>query len=710
MLQAIIRKGSVSAEEVPAPIVSKGGVLIRVVNSCISAGTEMASLSSGSGTVIRSLLKQPEKVSKILMLIRSEGLSKLLEQYAYLKKSGQPTGYSVSGIVIACGSEVEGFSPGDQVAASGGGYAFHAEFVDVPKNLVVKIPSGVGFAEASTLALGAIALHGVRRTETKLGEFVVVIGAGILGLLAMQLLKASGIRVIITDKDKSRLEVAHLLGADLAICIEEDDPVAGVMNYTAGKGADAVLFAAATSESHTLSQAFQMCRRKGTVVLMGVSGMEINRKDIYAKEIDFKISTSYGPGRYDLQFEEQGIDYPYGYVRWTERRNFEEYLRLIQIKNLNLNLLINKIFPIDQAGQAFESLKTSVDKPLIVLLDYGLPAHGQSQLPETKMALRTISPGNKGPVRVGLLGTGQFALSVHLPNLKHLKDKYTIHALASQSGIKAKNAAQFYGATYATTRYEDIIHDPDIELVMICTRHGNHARLALEALRAGKHVFVEKPLATTIEDLEALELYISEHRNSLPILMVGYNRRYSPSICEIKKYTDNRMGPLYIHYRMNAGFQPADHWVHQDGGRIVGEACHLVDLTNALINHPVLSHQSVALNPKAGKILAGDNLVLNLKYGDGSIASIQYVASGNRKLPKEYMEIHFDEKSIVMDDYKSITGYGLKTSSLRSSKSHKGHLEELEVLYDFLSGQEKAWPVPPESLFETTRITLHLGQ
>jgi predicted dehydrogenase/threonine dehydrogenase-like Zn-dependent dehydrogenase len=706
MLQALIHKGSVKAEEVPAPLVEKGRILIRVVNSCISAGTEMASVSSTGKSPVRIMREQPEKIRKIFDMIRSEGLRKIADQYKFIKESGQPTGYSVSGIVIGLGEGVTGFKVGDHVAAAGGGFAYHAEFVEVPVNLVVAIPDGLPFSEASTVAIGAIALHGVRRAGLEIGEFCIVMGVGILGLIAVQILKKSGIRVIAIDIDENRLGLASTLGSDFIVNSGTEDPVKAVENITEGRSSDAVLFAASTSDSKPLSQAFQMCRRKGKVILMGVSGMELNRKDIYPGELDLNISTSYGPGRYDKNYEENGVDYPYAYVRWTEGRNFTEYLRLLATKQVAIEPLIHKQFPVEEAGVAFDSLKDKENKPLIVLLDYGVPADIASVPVSRKLILNPIPSLKNDRIRVGILGVGNFAQSVHLPNLKKLESKFQIYALASHSGVKAKNAGSFYNAQYVTTEYDEILRDDNIDLVMICTRHGNHASLALRALKAGKHVFVEKPLATNAADLKLLEEYIESNPGTLPLLMVGYNRRFSPYTREIKKHTDHRIGPLFIHYRMNAGFQPRDHWTHQDGGRIIGEACHILDLVNSLTNSRIVSCHAESIDGVNSKFTFADNKSILLKYEDGSVAAVEYLSLGSKSMAKEYMEIHFDEKSIVLDDYRELTGYGIRMKELHSKMSLKGHMEELEILHDCLSGKSKGWPVEWWQLLQTSSTLL----
>jgi predicted dehydrogenase len=452
-----------------------------------------------------------------------------------------------------------------------------------------------------------------------------------------------------------------------------------------------------------------MCRRKGKVVLMGVSGMELNRKDLYPGELDLLISTSYGPGRYDKDYEEDGKDYPYGYIRWTERRNFTEYLRLLESGKIQIEQLVRKVYPIEEAELAFDSLKDSHNKPLIVLLDYGKPDIGASLPISRKLDLNRNAHVKEGLIRVGIIGIGHFSQSVHLPNLKKLSNKYLIYALASQSGVKVKNAGTFYNVQYVTTQYDEIISDNNIDLVMICTRHGNHASLALKALQAGKHVFVEKPLATNDADLTALEAYFETKSGDTPLLMVGFNRRFSPYIREIKKHTDKRVGPLLIHYRMNAGFQPTDHWTHKDGGRIIGEACHIIDLMNALVNSKVVSVHSENTFTGNSKFTSEDNKSILVKYEDGSLATIEYISMGSKELSKEYMEVHFDEKSIILDDYRQLSSHGFKIRPIHSKAGLKGHLEELEVLHDCLKGNKPGWPVDLAALSETTRITFNIA-
>lgn len=708
MLQAIIKRGKVRAEEIPTPLVSDGSLLIKVVNSCISAGTEISGVKATEKSVIKKALEKPEHIIKFLKWIQNEGLENAIERAKGINNASQPTGYSISGIVIAIGKGVTGFRVGDKVAAAGAGIANHAEFVDVPQNLVMNMPKDMGFMEASSVTLGGIAIQGVRRADLKLGEYCVVIGAGILGLLSIQMLKNSGIRVAAIDLDEKRLEIAKELGCEIAINPTQEDFIKTINNWTCGHGTDAVLFTAATSSSEPLSQAFQICRKKGKVVLVGVVGMEIKREDIYAKELDFIISTSYGPGRYDRNYEEKGLDYPYPYVRWTENRNMEEYLRLVHNGAIKLDKIINAVYPINNVTDAFESLQNHKDKPLMVILDYGRFEEKQLEqyLNHDKKVFINTNPINKDTINIGLVGTGGFATGMHLPNIKKLNDKFKLYAVMNRTGHKAKSVASQYGANYATTDYNDILNDENIDLIMICTRHDSHASFVLKALKAGKNVFVEKPLAVNQEELNEIKKYYSDDTiTNKPILMVGFNRRFSKYAQEIKKHTDRRINPLFIHYRMNAGFIPFNSWIHEDGGRIIGEACHIIDLMTFLTGSKVESINYESLTPNNGKFSDSDNKSIILKYQDGSICTIEYFAVGSKDFPKEYMEVHFDEKTIVMDDYKSLKGFGIKTKDISTETSEKGQLEELEYLYTALKEPNETWPIDFWDMIQTTEIT-----
>ena len=712
MIQALVKKGKVLCEEVPAPVVSKGSVLIKVVNSCISAGTEVSGVTASGKSLVKRAFEQPEKIAKVLKMLKSNGIAKTYKKVVGEVEASNPTGYSISGVVIGIGEGVSNFEIGDKVAAAGGGVASHAEYVDVPVNLVVKIPYGLDFLNASTVALGSIAMQGVRRADLKLGEFCVVFGVGILGLLTIQILIISGVRIAAIDIDENRLNIAKELGAEVILNAQKENSIKVITNWSVGFGADVVIFTASTESNEPLSISFNMCRRKGKLVLVGVSGMTIKRNDIYSKELDFLVATSYGPGRYDKDYEEKGIDYPYAYVRWTEKRNMIEYLRLINQGIIKLEKLINKIYPIDKVMEAFNSLKNTQNKPLMVILDYGKIEFEKLDFYRNheRKVIKNNNPIKKGIINIAIIGVGNFATGMHLPNIQKLKNKYKLYAVMDRVGLKAKTIAEQYKANYATTEFNDILNDKNVDLVMVCTRHDSHAELTLKALRAGKNVFVEKPLATNQKDLDKIKEFYKEGKiQNKPVLFVGFNRRFSMYAREIEKQTDKRINPLFIHYRMNAGFIPLDHWVHENGGRIVGEACHIIDLMTFLIGTKIKSIYSESLNPKTGLMSKSDNKTIILKYDDGSIATIEYFAVGSKEFPKEYMEIHFDEKTIIMEDYKSLKGYGFRINELSTKTSQKGQLEELERLYITLKGDNPNWPIAFWDMVQTTNVTLQIN-
>jgi len=704
MIQTVIKKGVVSGESVGRPQLSPLHILIRTTFSCISAGTELSSVKTSGTSLIKRALTQPDNVKQVLEGIKQKGFSKIVKKVQGELSGGKAIGYSLSGVVEAVGDDVRDFMVGDRVTASGAGYANHAELVTVPVNLVAKIPANVSLQDASTATLGAIAMQGVRRADLKMGEFCVVYGSGILGLLSVQILVAGGIRVAAVDINDNRLKLASMFGAELALNPNSMDIINDVNVWTAGMGADAVLFCAATSDSGPLSQSFKMCGRKGRVVLVGVSGMEINRADIYKKELDFMISTSYGPGRYDDNYEVKGNDYPYAYVRWTENRNIIEYLRMIGAGKVHLDQMINRVFPIAKVTEAYESFNNGGgNAPILALLEYT-----QSKEPavahDTKCIVNEITPRD-GIIRVGIVGCGSFAVNTHLPNLAKLKDKFSVYAVMDRKGLKSKNIATQFGAKFATTDYEDILNDRNIDLVLITTRHDSHAEFVLKALKAGKNVFVEKPLSVNYEELELLKTYFTSEVKHMPLLFVGYNRRFSLYATEIKKHTKNRISPLFIRYGMNAGYIPLDHWVHESGGRIIGEACHIIDLMTYFTESEIESIAVQSLSNGDSQYTAADNKSIVLKYKDGSVCVIDYFATGSKKHPKEVMELHFDGKTITMNDYKTLDGKGINIKPITSKNSQKGQFEELLALYDSLTGKSKKWPIEYWELIQTSEIS-----
>lgn len=697
MIQTIVKKGKVIKEEVLTPNVSYSSVLIKVVNSCISPGTELSGIDISGKSIIKKALEQPEKVRKALDWVFNDGIDSSIIKYKSETEIGSPTGYSLSGIVIGLGKNVTEFNLGDKVVAVGGGYANHAEIVDVPKNLVVKMPADLDFISASTAALGSIALNGIRRANLQIGEFAVVYGTGLIGLITLQILIHSGIRVATIDKDNERLEISKKFGAEISFNGDDSTLIKQILNWTDGYGADAVIFTASTSSNLPLSNSFKMCKRKGKVVLVGVSGMQIQRSDIYKNEIDFLISSSYGPGRYDRNYEEKGLDYPYAFVRWTINRNIKEYLRLLKIGAVNINELKLKIVEIENVVEAFELLKSN-SKPLGIILQY----HNTEQNRHKILISTKYSKCNK--INIAVVGIGGFAKSVLLPNLYKLRDKFNLVSLMSNSSHKVKGFSDIYNPAYITNNYDELLNDENIDLIFIATRHRNHGELVIKAIQKGKNIFVEKPLTINHSDLETIEKHYQ--KNSSPILMVGYNRRFSKYACEIKKHIINRINPLIINYRFNAGYLPKDHWIYEQGGRIIGEACHIFDLFNFLIESEVESINVESINPKNDFFSKSDNKIMTLKYKDGSLANFLYFANGNEKLEKEYMEVHFDGKTIVMDNYQKLAGFGIKLNTLNNKQPQKGHLEELIAIYETLSGIKENWPISLNDLLNASQISL----
>lgn len=731
MQQALIKNGKIESVEVAAPSVSPGTVLIKTVYSCISAGTEGAGIAaSKSKSLIKAAMDQPEKVEKAWQMLKEKGLFNTINKVQQVREGDKkqqqypkPTGYSIAGIVTAVGPGVDNFKIGDRVAASGAGVACHAEYVNVPVNLVTRIPKHLDYQAASTVTLGGIAMQGVRRAGLQLGEFVVVYGTGILGLLALQLAKTAGARCLAVDLDQKRLSIAAEFGAEMTLLPDEAEQT--IFHYTGGHGADAVIFTAATSNPAALSQALKITRKKGRFVMVGVYGDKVNRQDLYEKEIDFLISTSYGPGRYDPVYEEKGLDYPYAYVRWTENRNLQEYLRLLADCAVQITPMIGKTYPIGQVDEAFAELEKS-ERPLLLFLHYGDPEQkalgGNYQPGRINLEYQTQKLASDR-IRVGIIGAGNFAVNMHLPNLQKLDNFYQIRAICSKTGAKAKTIAEQFGADYATTDYHEILNDPDIDLTMICTRHNLHGQMVLESLQAGKHTFVEKPLCTTREELDAIKQFYglpddpnqqSISQSSVtgekkPWLMVGFNRRYSKYAREIKKHTDNRINPLILHYRMNAGYIPLDHWVHTEegGGRVIGEACHIIDLFSYIVDHPVKAFSCASMVPHTDSISMSDNKIITLEYEDGSIGTIHYFAVGSPKLGKEWMEVHFDGKTIFLDEYKTLIGYGIEIDKIQSKKSDKGQREELEELFKNIMNKKFSNNLLLEYI-STTIITLQM--
>ncbi len=696
MKQVLLKSGTAQVQEVPAPLAGTSGILVRVRYSCISTGTELSSVTNSGMSLYRRVLKQPEQARRMLGMIRDQGFRRTLNRVQGKLAAGNASGYSAAGEVIAVGETVEGFSVGDRVACAGAGIACHAEIIAVPVNLAAKVPDCLALDEASTVTLGSIAMQGVRRAQPTLGETIVVVGLGVLGQIVAQLLTANGCRVIGVDTDQHRIDLALQNGLANGLNAATDNYCEVVRHATSGFGADAVIITAASSTDQIVSDAAIACRKKGRIVLVGDVGLHLRRSDFYTKEIDFLISCSYGPGRYDPVYEEDGHDYPLPYVRWTENRNMDSYLYLVAQGRVRLRNLIGKPYEIDQAPQAYSDLQRAERRPVIAILSY----------PDRPEALQRVifrtAAIKADRIRVGLIGAGSFAQGMHLPNMVRLRRKYQLYCVASRTGATAKAVAEQFGASFSTTEYERVLESPDVDLVLIATRHNLHARLALEALHAGKHVLVEKPLAMNDGELAAIAEFFAGH-DSGRLLCTGFNRRFSPAMRKAKDLLADVTTPLIVNYRMNAGYTPLTHWIHglEGGGRNIGEACHIYDLFNYLTGSRVCSVDARSIAPHSKQWTRNDNFVAVIGYEDGSICTLTYTAQGSSQFPKEQMEIFAGGFVISMDDFKCISIAGSRRSGWASKFVQKGQLEELEAVANTLC-EGADWPISLEDQLQAT--------
>lgn len=714
MKQVFVKSGSVVVDNVPAPLLGDNGVLVEVAYSLISTGTELTGVEQSGKSLVKRALEQPEKVKKLIDHLRQQGIQKTIAKVQGKLRDGAPTGYSCSGIVIQVGKNVTDIEPGQWVACAGAGKANHAEIVLVPRNLVTKVPDGCDLRDAASVTLGSIAMQGVRRANPRLGEIVAVIGLGLLGQITVQLLKAAGCQVIGFDLERRRVELARQLGMDYGFVPGEVDVENEIRHLTADHGVDSTIITAASQSDAIVQQAMEITRKKGRVVVVGAVGLGLKRAPFYEKELDFLISCSYGPGRYDQRYEEKGLDYPYAYVRWTENRNMAEYLRLVAEGKVDVKAILEREYDVADAPRAYEELRTAPEKPLGVLLSYGLvelPSQSwggaggglRDEKLATKVTFKPFKPSGK--INVAVIGAGGFAKGMHLPNLQKLSDLYHLRAVVDIVGSNAKSTAERFGADYATTNYEDVLADNDVDMVLVTTRHNLHAPIAMDAARAGKAVFVEKPMALNQEELDCLVDVLQE--TGVPF-MVGFNRRFSPAARRAKEILEGRQSPLMILYRVNAGYLPPDHWTQTEegGGRIVGEACHMFDLFQYLVSPArVAEASSTAIAPQAEHLSAGDNVVATVRYDDGSVATLLYTALGNSDLGKEYVEIYADGKVLVIDDYRALQVYGASVKGWTAKAQDKGHLEELRAFAKYVCGTS-GLPISLELLREVTEVSL----
>lgn len=684
MLQVAISGGQVEIVDVPEPALRSGGVLVRTSHSLISVGTESASLGGGGGgeSLLVKALRNPALVRKVMDRVSAHGLKSTVELVRTRVSTEQAAGYSCSGVVLEAAPDVTRFRPGDRVACCGAGYANHAAVNFVPQNLAAKLPDGVSYEEGAFGTLGAIALQGVRRCAPTIGEKVVVLGLGLLGQLTAQLLRASGAVVIGVDVRSDRIGRARTLGMTEGFSASERDFVAGVMERTEGRGADAIIVTAAGGDAGLLNRAFDACRRKARVVLVGDVPIRIQRDKIYKKEIDFLISTSYGPGRYDPDYEEKGRDYPFAYVRWTEGRNLEEVTRLIGTGALAVRPLIDATYPIEKAGEAYASLP-SENRPIGVLLDYHLDEFPSREARRMYLPRRGSAPaGETGAFRVGVVGYGSYFRSVLLPLLRE-HGGFALASLCARTGLTVRAGVEKEGFARGTTDYRELIADPEIQVVYVATRHDQHYPIAKAAVEAGKAVFVEKPMTMTSREGRALADLVAERK---AILTVGFNRRFSPHAARLKELLRRIPGPKTMTYRVNAGPLPSEHWLldpAEGGGRILGEGVHFLDLLCWLSGAEPVRVEALS-SPGRSR----DEAIITLQFGDGSIGTVVYSGSGSPDAGKERVEVFAGGATFILDDFRSLEVAGLRATGTKTRTVEKGQREQLGNFHRALRGLE----------------------
>jgi predicted dehydrogenase/threonine dehydrogenase-like Zn-dependent dehydrogenase len=695
-----LRTGMTEVVEVPTPLCRAGHLLIGTRRSLISAGTERMLVEFGQANLLHKARSQPDKVRQVLDKIRTDGLLPTVE--TVLTRLDQPLtlGYCNAGVVLEAGEGATGFSEGDRVISNGS----HAEVVCVPKNLCARIPDSVSDDEAAFTVLGAVALEGIRLAAPTLGENIAVLGLGLVGLLTVQMLRANGCRVLGTDFDAARLELARQFGVETVDLSANSDPVKAGLTFSDGRGMDAVLITASTKSSEPVHQAARMSRKRGRIVQVGTTGLDLSRPDFYEKELSLQVSCSYGPGRYDEAYEQKGHDYPYGFVRWTEQRNFQAVLQLMDEGKLDVEPLISHRFSIERASGAYDLL-TENESALGIVLTY----------PDEKVSLertvenvapsrRRISIPESGSAVAGVVGAGNFASHALIPMLA--KTPARMKAIVSATGVSASHMARKFGFKEAMSDYRMMLDDPEINTVLIATPHNLHARIVTEALAAGKHVFVEKPLALNRGELVEVKKALEQADGCR--LMVGFNRRFSPLTVKMKSLLEKRAKPLSIVYTVNAGALPIDHWAQDPeigGGRIIGEGCHFIDLIRCLVGEPIIGVEARMMGSAPGVVVRQDKMTILLEFADGSTGAVHYLANGTKRFPKERIEIFSEGRVLVLGNWKSLRGFGWKGfRRKRLWRQNKGHRVEIAAFIDrVMKGGEAL--IPWEELQEVTLAT-----
>ena len=693
-------------EDIPSPGMRGLGLVVSNRCSLVSAGTERQMIELSQMSLAGKARQRPDMVKQVLAKVRTEGFVSTYNKVRGRLETPVPLGYSAAGVVKKVHSSLERWTPGERVACAGYGYACHAGTIYVPTNLAVKIPANVTFEEASFVTLGAIAMQGVRIADVRLGETVAVIGLGLLGQLTCRLLSASGCRIVGLDIDETKLGVAQRGGIDWVL-LADDAAVSRISNLTSGKGVDSAIITAATDSAGPVETAGRICRDKGTVVAVGSIRLNIPRKIFYEKELELKLSRSYGPGRYDYNYEEAGRDYPYGYVRWTENRNMESFLQLISTGRIDVKDLITHRFDISEADKAYSLISGQTSESYLgVILNYPRESAGlRNKLTLPKSNTVRVSQPSKIPI--GFVGAGDFATSVLLPNIRPIA-AYENQVIMSGGGVSASNAAKRFSFKTAVSNFDEMTGDPKVGVIFIANRHNQHAELVIKSLLAGKPTFVEKPLCLNREELEQIR---TAYMATEAPLMVGYNRRFAPIIGKIRESLKEIQYPISMHYRINAGFIPTDNWIQDPGcggGRVIGEICHFIDLLSYLSGVKPVKVHAEALSMPDNRFRSDDNLQLVIRFSNGSVGTINYVASGNKAVPKEFLEIIGGGLAIQMNDFRTLTIAGDKGLQMDKKRGQdKGHRKMLELWSRYLIA-DLGSPIPFDSLFDTSITTFEI--
>jgi len=702
-------KGGSTLVDAPVPTVSKTSVLINSTVSLISAGTERMLVNFGRASLLDKARQQPEKVKMVLEKVKTDGLMTTVDAVRSKLAQPLPLGYCNVGVVADIGKDVDGFSIGDRVISNGP----HADVVNVSKNLCALIPENVSDEEAAFTVIASIGLQGIRLAGPSLGETFVVTGVGLIGLLAVQLLRAHGCRVLAIDFDESKLRLAKQFGAEICNPGKGEDPVAAGLAFSRGNGIDGAIITASTKSSDPVTQAARMSRKRGRVILVGVTGLELNRADFYEKELIFQVSCSYGPGRYDPSYEIRGVDYPYGFVRWTQQRNFEAILDMMSSGQLDVNPLISHRFEFEKAVEAYDLLSSEMAS-LGILLKYNSPvAERHKSSVVLKQSLNFSVKRNPNKPVVGFIGAGNYASRVLIPAFKAAGAEF--HTISTSGGISGVIHGEKSGFAEATTDTAAMIKNSAINTIAIVTRHNTHAEFVGEALKAGKNVFVEKPLAITaleLENVEAIYNQINEG-DAAPRLMVGFNRRFAPQVVKIKKLLEPIKQPKSFIMTMNAGAIPADHWTQDNGvggGRIIGEACHFIDLMRYLAGAEIVSVQARRMGDTASGQITEDNAAIILGFADGSFGTIHYYANGSASFPKERIEVFAAGRVLQLDNFRKLKGFGWPGfSTMNLWKQDKGQsVCASKFIMSIENGIES--PIPAAELFEVARVSIQVAE